>query len=119
MKENRFWFYFGLAILAPTWGYFILGFLAIITFGVILIPLVALVYGAPFIGLQYLVWKRPRLTIIVCALVSFLAVLFWLETENESEPYWRLVRNKVDGSREFCLVESDCGRMEASRNSIG
>ena len=46
----------GFAILASTWGLFGLQFMAVITWGAILMPLVGIVILTPFVVVNYGVW---------------------------------------------------------------
>ncbi len=110
MKTERFWFYFGLFILAVAWGPFLIGFLVIITGGAILFPLVALIYFGAWVGVQELLWNRPIAAIL--GILSMGCLAFSVSRESEGEPYWRLVRNRVNGDMELRLIEPGLPKSE-------
>jgi hypothetical protein len=59
MNQRRsVWFTIGWVCLAPAWGLPLIGFLDLVTGGLVSLSLVVFFYGAPYCLLHYLLWGR-------------------------------------------------------------
>jgi hypothetical protein len=57
-QPRSIWFYIGVVCVTIVFGPAILGFLVLLTWGAILIPIFALLYLAPFLVVNWLLWGR-------------------------------------------------------------
>jgi hypothetical protein len=56
--RSSIWFCIGIASLTLALGPFVLGFLAILTWGLIFVPVVALIWFGPWVLLHWVLWGR-------------------------------------------------------------
>ena len=57
-RQRSAWFYVGVVCLSLAWGPFFLGFLGVITWGWIFVPLPVLVCGVPYMLVHFFLWGR-------------------------------------------------------------